>query len=114
MAITALVKPNALLLIGRAESIKSALELIGRLDLPGDPANQFKTFRLKHATAAVVSGNTGSFTAAASGNIDNDTSYDQWSISSIGRDSGTSSTTTTACQAGNNPAGEPCNDNNDV
>lgn len=67
VAITALVKPNALLLIGRAESIKSALELIGRLDLPGDPANQFKTFRLKHATAVVVSGMVTQFFASRGG-----------------------------------------------
>lgn len=67
VAITALVKPNALLLIGRAESIKSALELIGRLDLPGDPANQFKTFRLKHASAAVVSGMVTQFFASRGG-----------------------------------------------
>jgi len=54
VAITALVRPNALLLIGREESIRSAIELIARLDLPADPANQFKVFRLKHASAGAV------------------------------------------------------------
>jgi type IV pilus assembly protein PilA len=58
-------------------------------------------------------GNTGNFTATAAGNIDNDTTLDQWSISSESRASGATSSTTT-CSVGNNPGGEPCNDFNDV
>jgi len=67
VSITALVKPNALLLIGREGSIKSALDLISRLDLPGDPANQFRVFRLKHATASVASGMVTQFFANRAG-----------------------------------------------
>jgi type IV pilus assembly protein PilA len=64
--------------------------------------------------ATVVSGNTGSFTATAAGNIDNDATYDQWSVSSITRSSAATSDAALSCTAGNNPAGEPCNDQNDV
>ncbi|HEU5431805.1 MAG TPA: secretin N-terminal domain-containing protein, partial [Thermomicrobiales bacterium] len=67
VSITALVKPNALLLIGREASIKSALDLISRLDLPGDPANQFRVFRLKHATASTASGMVTQFFANRTG-----------------------------------------------
>jgi len=67
---------------------------------------------------ATVSG-TQIFTAAASGNIDNDSVLDQWSISSESRASGGASTAATAkdtgvCAAENNPAGAPCQDQNDV
>src|SRR5205814_2202975 len=63
-------------------------------------------------TASVTTGSTGDFIAAAAGNVDNDTDIDAWSVSSRSRDSGSSSTT--GCGTGNNPAGEPCNDFNDV
>jgi type IV pilus assembly protein PilA len=65
-------------------------------------------------TASVTAGNTGYFAAAAAGNIDNDSALDTWSISSQSRDSASASLGTTACAVGNNPAGEPCNDTNDV
>ncbi|HEV3342722.1 MAG TPA: secretin N-terminal domain-containing protein, partial [Pirellulales bacterium] len=54
VSITSLVHPNALLLIGRAESVKSVRDLIARLDQPGDPTSQFEVFRLKYATAATA------------------------------------------------------------
>jgi type IV pilus assembly protein PilA len=63
--------------------------------------------------ANLDSTNTGYFTATASGNIDNDTTLDQWSVSSLSRSSAATSATNN-CSAGNNPAGEPCNDANDV
>lgn len=47
LSITALGKPNALLLIGREETIQAALDLIRRLDKPVPPATQFQVFRLK-------------------------------------------------------------------
>jgi type IV pilus assembly protein PilA len=62
--------------------------------------------------ATVVTGNTGNFTLTAAGNIDNDTLLDQWSISSESRVSGAAGIA--GCPAGNNPAGEPCVDLNDV
>jgi general secretion pathway protein D len=54
VSITPLVHPNAVLLIGRAESVKSVTELISRLDQPGDPTSQFEVFRLKYAAAATA------------------------------------------------------------
>ncbi|MGC3967663.1 MAG: secretin N-terminal domain-containing protein [Pirellulales bacterium] len=54
VSITALVKPNALLLIGRAESVAAVKELILKLDQPVEPQAQFAVFPLKHASAATV------------------------------------------------------------
>jgi type II secretion system protein D len=51
VSITALVKPNALLLIGRPESVDTVLNLVERLDRPVGPETQFRVFRLQHATA---------------------------------------------------------------
>ena len=64
--------------------------------------------------STVVTGNTGSFTGCAAGNIDSDTTLDQWSISSITRNSGSSSDASTSCADGNEGGGEPCSDYNDV
>jgi type IV pilus assembly protein PilA len=64
-------------------------------------------------TGEVQQGNTGNFAGTASGNIDNDTTLDQWSISSDSRASAATSSST-GCAVGNNPGGEPCNDFNDV
>ena len=54
VSITPLIHPNALLLIGRAESVKAVTDLIARLDQPGGPTSQFEVFRLRHATAAAA------------------------------------------------------------
>ena len=51
VSITPLVKPNALLLIGRPEGVKATEDLINRLDQPIEPETQFKVFRLKHMPA---------------------------------------------------------------
>ena len=48
ISLTALVKPNAILLIGRPESVESTLKLIRQLDQPVAPASQFKIFSLKY------------------------------------------------------------------
>lgn len=63
---------------------------------------------------SVVAGSDGRFTASARGNVDNDAAFDDWSISSVSRSSGAASDQFTTCAAGNNPAGEPCHDANDV
>ena len=49
-----LIHPNALLLIGRPESVKAVIDLVVRLDQPGGPTSQFEVFRLKHATATAA------------------------------------------------------------
>jgi type II secretion system protein D len=54
VSITAVVKPNALLLVGRPENVQTAIELTGRLDHPVAPDTQFRFFPLRHATAAVA------------------------------------------------------------
>ena len=54
VSITALVKPNALLLIGRIESVETVKELVGRLDQPVAPETQFQVFRLKNAAAEMA------------------------------------------------------------
>ena len=54
VSITALVKPNALLLIGRPESVETVVSLAKRLDRPVPPESQFKVFRLSHAAAATA------------------------------------------------------------
>lgn len=51
VSITALVKPNALLLIGRPESVTTVIDLVKRLDVPVRPETQFRVFRLQHAAA---------------------------------------------------------------
>ncbi len=52
MSITALVKPNAILLVGRVENIKTVQNLITKLDQPVAPDTQIKVFQLLHMPAA--------------------------------------------------------------
>ena len=54
VSLTALVKPNALLLIGKEESVKLVIDLIQKLDQPVSPTAQFSTFPLKYAAASAV------------------------------------------------------------
>lgn len=54
VSITALVKPNALLLIGQDESVKMVIELAQRLDKPVPPETQFEVFRLKNASSVTA------------------------------------------------------------
>lgn len=65
-------------------------------------------------TPTLVSTSTGSFTGTASGNIDSDVTLDQWSVSSLNRSSATTSNASTNCASGADPAGQPCNDQNDL
>ena len=51
VSITALVKPNALLLVGRPESVASVVELVRKLDEPVPPATQFRVFKLRYLSA---------------------------------------------------------------
>ena len=77
VTVTALVKPNALLIIGWGESVKSIRQLIEKLDQPVPADAQFQVFRLKHAEVQPVRtsvqefftarGGTGTGTGANSG-----------------------------------------------
>ncbi len=51
ISITPLIKPNALLLIGRPDGVTQMIELIKRLDQPVEPTSQFQIFRLQHLPA---------------------------------------------------------------
>lgn len=52
LSINGLAKPNALLLVGRAENVQLALSLVDQLDQPVEPTNRFEAYPLKHASAA--------------------------------------------------------------
>lgn len=77
------------------------------------PASNVASVMPAFFQADVQTGETGNFAGTASGNIDSDTTLDQWSISSDDRASATISSST-QCAMGNNAAGEPCIDYNDV
>jgi general secretion pathway protein D len=49
--ITALGQPNALLLIGRKEAMKSLIDLIDKLDTPLDENSQLRVFNLLHTSS---------------------------------------------------------------
>ncbi|MCA9107830.1 MAG: hypothetical protein KDA83_20640, partial [Planctomycetales bacterium] len=51
LTITPLVKPNAVLLVGREEAIKFAIDLIDELDVDAPPESVFKVFRLKYMSS---------------------------------------------------------------
>jgi type II secretion system protein D len=67
VTITPLVKPNALVLVGRPENVKTALDLIKRLDQPVAPETQFQVFRLKYATATTAQATVNEFFASRPG-----------------------------------------------
>lgn len=54
VSIRPLVKPNALLLIGRPESVDLVIELVNKLDTQVEPESQFEVFPLKHVSALDV------------------------------------------------------------
>ncbi len=54
MSITPLVVPNMILLVGRPENVKTAKDLINRLDQPAVPGTQFQVFHLQYASPATA------------------------------------------------------------
>ncbi len=54
VSITPLVKPNALLLIGREESVQSVIDLVNKLDQPVPADQEFKVYLLRRTAAADV------------------------------------------------------------
>ena len=50
VSVTALIKPNSLLLIGRKESVERVVKLVQQLDVPVPPEAQFQIFHLKWAS----------------------------------------------------------------
>ncbi len=63
MSITPLAAPNALLLVGRPESVEKMMGLVERLDQPVSPTDRFQIFRLKHAAAEKAQENIAKFFA---------------------------------------------------
>jgi len=62
-----LVKPNALLLVGWGEAVRSIKELLRKLDQPVSPDTQIRVFRLRHAPAAEVLSTVEGFLADRTG-----------------------------------------------
>ncbi len=56
VSITPIVKPNAMLIVGRPENVRTVKDLVERLDQPVDPNTQFQVFRLKYASAVTAQG----------------------------------------------------------
>jgi type II secretion system protein D len=54
VSITPVVKPNALLIVGRPENVETVKRLVGQLDQPVPPGKQFKVFPLRLASASSV------------------------------------------------------------
>ncbi|NMC21513.1 MAG: hypothetical protein GYA33_13960, partial [Thermogutta sp.] len=54
VSMTPLVKPNAVLLVGRQESVRTVLDLIWKLDKPVSPETEFRVFPLRHASATAM------------------------------------------------------------
>ena len=46
-----LVKPNALVLIGRRQALDALIDLIKKIDQPVAPSRQLKVFKLKYLSA---------------------------------------------------------------
>lgn len=65
--ILALVKPNAILVAGRQESVQAVIDLAQQLDRPVRPETQFKVFRLRHAPADQVAQTITDFYEARAG-----------------------------------------------
>lgn len=59
--VTALAKPNAMLIIGWGEAVKALKELIEKLDQPVLPETQFEVIRLRYAQAADLQENIQDF-----------------------------------------------------
>ncbi len=59
--ILALVKPNAILVAGRQESVQAVIDLAQQLDRPVRPETQFRIFHLRHAPADQVAQTVSSF-----------------------------------------------------
>jgi type II secretory pathway component GspD/PulD (secretin) len=52
--ITPLVTPNAILIVGRKENVKTVQDIVARLDQPAVPGAQFQVFHLHYASAGAA------------------------------------------------------------
>ncbi len=67
LSIVALVKPNAILLVGRQENIDTAKKMITKLDRPVAPDTQIKVYQLMHMPAQSAEQYIQNFYGAAGG-----------------------------------------------
>ncbi len=67
VSMTPLVKPNAILFVGRKENVQTALDLVKKLDNPVSPDGEFRVFRLKHAPASTVQSTIADFYSSQTG-----------------------------------------------
>ncbi|MBI2478841.1 MAG: hypothetical protein HYV60_09460, partial [Planctomycetia bacterium] len=67
VSVTALVKPNSLLLIGWGDAVHAVVQLIQQLDQPVAPQTQSAVFRLRYASAAAVQQTLNTFFGNRSG-----------------------------------------------
>ena len=54
VSITPLAMPNAILIVGRPENVKTVKDLVARLDQPAVPGAQFQVFHLRYASAVAA------------------------------------------------------------
>ncbi len=54
VTITPMVTPNAILIVGRPENVKTVKDLVARLDQPTLPGAQFQVFHLRYAAATAA------------------------------------------------------------
>lgn len=69
-SITALVQPNALLIIGRKEVVATVISLVEKIDQPLDDEHQLKVRRLSHASSVDVEDRIRQFFVANPGSDD--------------------------------------------
>jgi type II secretion system protein D len=67
VSITPVITPNELLVVGRAENVKTVESLVEKLDQPAVPDAQFRVFQLAYATAATAQTAIQSFFASRGG-----------------------------------------------
>ncbi len=67
VSITPVITPNELLVVGRAENVKTVEMLVEKLDQPAVPDAQFRVFQLKYATAATAQAAISGFFASRGG-----------------------------------------------
>lgn len=105
VTITPLGTPNALLLIGRTDNVKSAIELIQKLDQPVIPTSQFEVFPLKHASASEAKTLIDEF--LGQGSSSSSSSSGSTTTRSTGGSTASSSTNVTPMDVASNAALEP-------
>lgn len=67
VSVTALVKPNALLIVGQPDNVVTIRDLVAKLDQPVSPDTEFQVFRLQHQPVLSVQQTLTTFFAGRTG-----------------------------------------------